>query len=43
MLDPDIAMDEGQIEEEEVMPEGMPMLENESLYVEMEARCYAYM
>ena len=43
MLYADIKMEEGQFEEEEVMHEGMPTLENASLYVELEARCNAHM
>ena len=36
MLHTDIEMAElGQIMEEEVMPEGMPVLENSSLYIEL--------
>ena len=39
MLHIDIAMEESRkIVEEEVIPEGMPTLENASLYVELEAK-----
>ena len=39
MLQADIAMEEGQTEEEEVGPEGMPSLENASLYIELGEKC----
>ena len=33
----------GQIDEEEVVPEGMPTLEDASIYVELGEKCNTYM
>ena len=38
MLHPNLTMEEGQIEEEEVVPKGMLALEGASLYVELGAK-----
>ena len=43
MLHADKSMEEGKMEEEEVVPEGMPTLEDASIYVELGEKCNTYM
>ena len=43
MLHADLAKEEKKIDEEEVVPEGMPTLEDASIYVELGEKCNTYM